>query len=148
MTLPRSRLLATLTILAVLGIGVVVGVSIDRMLLHRREAARPRTGSGSPFGIIGEAPDTTGRRRMRERIVQRMTEELTLTAAQKVSIDSIFARRELQLDSLRNHVRPALDSMRSQMRSAIEAVLTPEQRTKFEESRKKREGRRSGARRD
>jgi Spy/CpxP family protein refolding chaperone len=91
--------------------------------------------------MMTEPVDTASRNRMRARIVKHLTDDLTLNVSQAHSVDSIFARRELQLDSLRSRVGPQLDSLRDQMRASINAVLTPEQRTKFDAIRAKMDAR-------
>ncbi len=147
MTLPRSRLMAVLTVLAMLAIGVAAGIAVERTVLHRKfDAARGgRSGSrggGGPFGVMTEPMDTASRNLMRARIVKRITEDLTLTASQTMAVDRIFARRELELDSLRARVGPQLDSLRDNMRASIDSVLTAEQRVKFAEARKRMDARR------
>ncbi len=144
MTTPRSRIMAVLTVLAVLTVGLVLGVVLDRRLLHRR--ADFRGGRGGPFDMMTEPADTASRNRMRARIIGRITTELALTPAQARAVDSVFARRELQLDSLRARVGPQLDSLRDEMRGAIDSVLTAEQRVKFAEQRKRMDARRRGER--
>ncbi len=143
MTTPRSRVMAVLTVVAMLAVGVCIGVALDRNLLHRRGDVRDRSrGRGGPLGMMSEPVDTAGRSRVRERIVKRIADDLTLTSAQAHAMDSIFARHELQLDSMRAHVGPQLDTLRDRMRLAIDSMLTPEQRIKFAESRKKFDARR------
>lgn len=147
MTTPRSRIMAVLTVLAAMTVGIVLGVVIDRRLLHRRSEFRSgRSGRDGPFGMMTEPVDTASRNRMRARIIARITSELTLTPVQARTIDSVFARRELQLDALRARVGPQLDSLRDAMRGAIDSVLTAEQRVKFAEQRKKIDSRRRGER--
>ena len=136
--------MAVLTVVAMLAIGVCIGVALDRNLLHRRGDARDRSrGRGGPLGMMGEAVDTAGRSRIRERIVKRIADDLALTPTQAHKMDSLFARHELQLDSMRARVSPQVDSLRDRMRQAIDSMLTPEQRIKFAESRRKFDARRS-----
>ncbi len=142
MTTPRSRAMAVLTVIAMLTIGVLAGVGIDRTLLKKPRDTRQR--GGGPFGMMTEPVDTANRNRMRERIVKHLTDDLSLTPTQATAVNAIFARRELQLDSLRLRVGPQLDSLRDHMRAAMDSVLTPEQRTKFAETRKKYEAHRRG----
>lgn len=145
MTIPRSRVMAVLTVLAVLMAGVAIGVALDRRLLHRRSDGRSgRSGRDGPFGMMSAPVDTASRNRMRARIIKRITGDLALTTVQAHAVDSIFARRELQLDALRARVAPQLDSLRDEMRAAIDSVLTPEQRVKFAEQRKRMDARRRG----
>jgi hypothetical protein len=140
--------MAVLTVLATLGLGVVIGIAIDRRLLQPRGDSRANRGGGrggSPFGVITEPVDTASRNRMRGRIVRRITDDLDLSPAQASAVDAIFARRELQLDSLRAHVGPQLDSLRDQMRAAMDSVLTPEQRAKSAAARRRMDERRRAA---
>jgi hypothetical protein len=136
--------MAVLTVLAMLAVGVFIGVGLDRGVQRWRADARTGRGGrgGGPFGFVTEPVDTARRNQMRARIVKHITEDLTLTPVQAHLVDSIFARRELQLDSLRQRVGPQLDSLRDQMRLSIDAVLTPAQRVKFAEQRKKFDARR------
>ncbi len=149
MTTPRSRVMAVLTVLAVLGVGVASGIALDRTWLARRAPSRGgMRGGGGPFGMMTEPVDTAVRNRMRTRIVKRITDDLALSAAQSAAVSQIFMHRELQLDSLRARVGPQLDSLRLQMRSSMDSVLTPEQRVKFAESRRKMEARWRAGNRD
>jgi hypothetical protein len=148
MTNLRTRILAAITVVATLGVGIAIGIAADRSMLRRRfgGGGPGRGGMGGPLGMIGaDAPDSATRHRMRQRIVGRMRTELDLTPAQERSVDSIFASRELQLDALRGRMRPTLDSLRDQMRLAMDSVLTPAQRIKLAEQRKRMEARRGGS---
>lgn len=144
MTTTRSRLMALLTVVALLGVGVAIGMAADRSLLRRQtdRSRERRSGGGSPFGMMGEPQDTAARNRMRGHIVKRLTDELTLTPAQTQQVNAIFATRERQLDSLRARVSPRLDSLRDGLRLAIDSVLTPAQRVKATEMRAKWQERR------
>lgn len=148
MTTPRSRVMAILTVVAMLAVGVCIGVALDRNLLHRRGDGHDRGRGRGPLGMMGEPVDTASRNRMRERIVKRITDDLTLTPVQAHAVDSIFARQEMELDSMRARVGPQVDSLRDRMRRAIDSVLTPEQRVKMAETRKKFDARRRGNGRD
>ena len=146
MTTPRSRVMAVLTVLAMLGIGVALGIVADRTLLRHRPDDRGdrggRGGRGGPWGMMTEPVDTANRHRMRERIVKRITDQLALSPTQAAAVGGIFARRELQLDSLRARVGPQLDSLRDQMQASLDSVLTPAQRVTFAANRKKMDERR------
>ena len=143
MTTPRSRVMAVLTVVAMLAVGVFIGVALDRNLLHRRGDVRDRSrGRGGPLGMMSEPVDTASHNRWRERIVKRIADDLALSPTQARAMDSIFARHELQLDSMRARVSPQVDSLRDRMRQSIDSMLTPAQRVKFAESRKKFEARR------
>jgi vacuolar-type H+-ATPase subunit E/Vma4 len=110
-------------------------------MLTRRFDGR---GRGGPPSFMGrDQPDSASRDRMRKRIISRMRDELALTAVQERSLDSVFQTHERQLDVVRGRVRPSLDSLRDQMRAGVDSALTPEQRVKLTESRKRREAERS-----
>lgn len=142
MTAPRSRVMAVLTVLAMLGIGVAIGVASDRALMRRRWEGRGARGSGNPFGMIAGPVDTVARAETRARIVKRITADLTLSEPQVRAVDAMFRRRELQLDSIRLVLRPQMDAFRDQMRASMDSILTPEQRVKFAESRRRMDARR------
>jgi Spy/CpxP family protein refolding chaperone len=65
--------------------------------------------------------------------MERMEQELGLTAAQKTRVDSIMHRRMKERgvleDSMRNRMRAFFDSTRAE----IDSVLTPAQRTQLRE---------------
>ena len=99
-------------------VGVVLGVVGDRVTLRERLAREWR----DP-------------RSMRERI----SAELGLDADQRARFDTILDTRNRRYDSLMAPVRPVLDSVGSAARQEIQAMLTPEQRARYEEMRRARE---------
>lgn len=72
----------------------------------------------------GRAP----RRRGPDAMVDYLSRELKLNAAQRDSVRAIFARHRPETDSLWARVRPRFDSIKTRMRAEIDAMLTPEQR--------------------
>jgi Spy/CpxP family protein refolding chaperone len=87
---------------------------------------------GAPAGSQGQ-----GRGAMSERRMQAMFKDITLTAAQKITIDSIMTHRRGEMrrgspasgDSSETSARRA---MMQKQNADIRAVLTPEQRTVFD----------------
>jgi Spy/CpxP family protein refolding chaperone len=65
--------------------------------------------------------------------VQRLTQELNLTADQQRQIDAIMTDIQAQYKAIRQSTEPAMDAARQKGRTQIRAVLTPEQTPKFEE---------------
>jgi Spy/CpxP family protein refolding chaperone len=63
--------------------------------------------------------------------------ELDLTAAQRDSVRAILERSRPKLEAIWRDVRPRVDSVRSTIDSEIAAQLTPTQRTRFEEIRRR-----------
>ena len=84
----------------------------------------------------------------RARLLEQLTQDLGLNADQQKQLDAILAETQKKYEELYEPVRAQADQVRQQGRENIRAVLTPEQRTKFEEflrrideDRKKRSGR-------
>lgn len=138
MTAIRSnRLVAALVLIATLALGVLLGVALDRRVLRTR-------GGGPPFGRFGGPPTPEQAAAGRARMVDRMTKDLELTAAQRSAVDSIFRVQGAALDSIRQRTQPTVDSLRSATRQAIGAILTPAQRVKADSLRARMESRRRG----
>jgi Spy/CpxP family protein refolding chaperone len=90
-----------------------------------------------------EGPHSEGDRRAH--IVRRLTRELNLTADQQAQLGQIVDQLLARYKAIHDQTVPQNDAARQQARDAIRAVLTPEQRQKFEafllrldEERKKR----------
>jgi hypothetical protein len=112
-------------LLLALLVGGLAGVAVDRHLLLRR-MFRP---GWERF---------EGRRPPRDREFRnRFAKEVGLSAAQQVRIDSIMDRQARELRLVRSQVQPQLDSIIIRTRRQLDSVLTPEQRTKAEEIRRK-----------
>ncbi|HZS58449.1 MAG TPA: hypothetical protein VFA43_04215 [Gemmatimonadaceae bacterium] len=104
--------------------GVIVGVALDRrVLLHH---------SGGPF-FLARGPG--GFIRHVTMAPERLKDELGLSAAQTASVDSIMRHRMSQRDSLMTRTWPVMRQLLDSTRIDIERVLTPEQRTKFQQLR-------------
>jgi Spy/CpxP family protein refolding chaperone len=67
----------------------------------------------------------------------RFARELGLTPEQRTRIDSIMDRQGRELRAVRGQVQPQLDSIISRTRHELDAVLTPEQRQKAAEIRRR-----------
>jgi Spy/CpxP family protein refolding chaperone len=66
--------------------------------------------------------------------MQRLTEELGLTPAQQSQIEAIIISVHSEYDAIHKADEPKIDAARQKGREQIRAVLTPEQKPKFEES--------------
>ena len=101
-------------ILAVLIIGVVLGITLDRAILAYSHAAS-HGDHESEQSLLAE----------------RLRSDLDLTDAQLREVESILVQQQAAVDSawldVRGHLHNSVDSVRS----AIERVLTPEQRRGF-----------------
>lgn len=111
----RSRTGATALLLAALVIGGLVGGALTRFAdrqTHRKAHSRPS-------------------------YVERLSAELTLTQAQRDSIQIVLDRHQPTMDSLwavvRQQFSPQLSAERQLIRNEISALLSSEQRAKYAE---------------
>jgi Spy/CpxP family protein refolding chaperone len=65
--------------------------------------------------------------------LEQMAQELGLSAEQQEQIKKIFERNDVKLKELRSDMHGRLTKIRAELKGALDAVLTPEQRKKFEE---------------
>jgi Spy/CpxP family protein refolding chaperone len=124
---PPKPLMAVVVLLLVAFAGGLAGVALDRMVLLRHMFRGP--GFGHEHGPGGPPRD----REFRARIAK----ELGLSPEQQIRIDSIMERRGRELRAVRGQVQPTLDSIITRTRRQVDSVLTPEQRKKAEEFRRK-----------
>ena len=122
---PGGRLLAMLVLLLAILAGGLAGIALDRHVLL------PRRFHGAPPHMMGRHPPRD--REFRNRFAR----ELGVTAAQQQRIDSIMDRQGQELRAVRRTVQPQLDSIISRTRRQLDSVLTPEQRKKAEEIRRR-----------
>jgi len=99
-------------------VGALLGIIADRVVLRERLAREWR----DP-------------RSMRDLIAV----QLDLDADQRARFDTILDARNRRYDSLMAPVRPVLDSVGTAARQEIQAMLTPEQRARYEDMRRSRE---------
>jgi hypothetical protein len=69
--------------------------------------------------------------------VEEMTRLLDLNSAQQHQVDEILADSQAQMKAVRKQIEPQLAEARQKGRERIRAVLTEEQKPKFEEFMKK-----------
>ena len=123
---PRGPWIAALVVLLALLAGGVAGVALDRLVLLPGRAWRP-DGEHGP-----------GRRPPRDREFRtRFAREVGLTPEQRQRVDSIMERQWRELRAVRRQVQPQLDSIIGSTRRALDSVLTPEQRKKAEQIRRR-----------
>jgi len=65
--------------------------------------------------------------------VQRLTQELNLAPDQQKEIEAIIASVQAQYKTIRQLTEPQINEARQKGREQIRAILTPEQKPKFEE---------------
>src|SRR4051812_5253988 len=122
---PRSKgpLLAGLGLLLGVIVGGVAGIVLDRHVLL------PRMFHGEHF---------PGRRPPRDREFRnRFARAVGLSQEQQTRIDSIMDREARALRLLRGPIQPQLDSIIGRTRRQLDSVLTPDQRNRAEEIRRR-----------
>ncbi len=139
------RTLAGLVVVLTFVVGGLAGAVVDRSVGRASAELPPPAGRRGP---PGSPQDRQGREQHRERFVQQLTRELSLTPAQVAKIETITRAREQRMAALWREVQPRVDTLLAETRKEIDQVLTPEQRTKLQELRKQHEearARRDGA---
>jgi Spy/CpxP family protein refolding chaperone len=110
----KAALLVGVVFLLGAGLGGMVGY----MFAHRTAFAAP----GQPNDDVRRAQK-----------VQRLTQELNLTAEQQKQLDVIIASVQAQYKAIHKSTDPQINEARQKGREQIRAILTPEQKPKFED---------------
>lgn len=121
MALARRKLWFLVFVAVVLAIGFSAGVAADRYFTFRRGPFSGRPGPPKPAEIA-----------------DRMSRELGLSADQRSQLEAIFQKNGDRLEQFHVQTRTQFETLRRQMESEITSILTPEQRAKYEEQRKRR----------
>jgi Spy/CpxP family protein refolding chaperone len=98
-------------------LGTALGGTLGYVFAHRVSAA--------------PAQLTDAQRRAQK--VQRLTQELTLTPEQQKQMDTIMISVQAQYKAIHQSTDPQINETRQKGREQIRAILTPEQKPKFEE---------------
>jgi hypothetical protein len=126
MTTLSSRIVGGLTLLAILGAGVAVGITLDRRWLRptserRVEVKAPR---------LGEPGHD-------ERKIAHFEKRLSLDAKQVEVVGAALRDMTSEIKALRKKIAPETKAVRDRAQARIEAVLSPEQRVRYAEMLKK-----------
>ena len=119
------RLRAGLVIGAVVIASGIAGAAIDRALIMRHVPSREG----------GRRPPDLGEDRRRTEMLDRMATDLSLTAAQRAGLDSIFRRTDSSLRAIRRETQPRIQQVFEQSKADVNARLDPAQREKFAKMR-------------
>jgi Spy/CpxP family protein refolding chaperone len=117
MAMDRPKQQAIAFLLGAVLVGGVVGFSADRMFRHDDMSIAEKR--------------------------KAMYDDLDMTPAQRVAMDSLFDARNCQYEAIFRPVQPALDSLRSATRDKMNQILTAEQRAKLDVRRKDDDSHRS-----
>jgi len=110
MAMDRPKQQAIAFLLGAVLVGGVVGFSADRMFRHDDMSIAEKR--------------------------KAMYDDLDMSPAQRVAMDSLFDARNCQYDAIFRPIQPALDSLRSATRDKMNQILTAEQRAKLDVRRK------------
>jgi Spy/CpxP family protein refolding chaperone len=121
-----GRRTAAVVLLLVALAGGLAGIALDRLLL----LPGPHGGSSFYHG--------PGRHPPRDReFRRRFAREVGLSAEQQAKVDSIMDQQGRELRTIRRQVQPQLDSIIGRTRRELDSILTPEQRGKAAEIRRR-----------
>ena len=98
-------------------LGAALGGMLGYVFAHRVIAAPPQM--------------TDAEKRVQK--VQRLTQELNLSLEQQKQLDAIMTSVQAQYKAIHQSTDPQIDQARQKGREQIRAILTPEQKPKFEE---------------
>jgi len=113
----RTKIIAVIVVLAAFGCGIVAGAVGDRLWLFHHG---PAHGAG---------------RFIAERILKRLDRELHLTPQQHDQVKKILEAHRVRVEGVFEAVKPQVHHEIDAANNEIRAVLTPEQRQKYEELR-------------
>jgi hypothetical protein len=113
---------AALVIAAIVVGSALAGAALDRLVVSRA----PR--HGRPPGSQS-TPEQDAKRR--QEILDRMTRDLDLSAAQRVGIDSVMQRADSALRVVRGEMQPRLRQIFDASRAEITSRLDSAQRVKY-----------------
>ena len=83
--------------------------------------------------VIAAAPPQMTEAEKRAQKVQRLTQELNLSPDQQKQLDAIITSVQAQYKAIHQSTDPQINEARLKGRELIRAILTPEQKPKFEE---------------
>jgi hypothetical protein len=118
----RGRIAVGLLFLMVFAAGMITEAAVRR--LRMRHMGAPMEHRRAPFGAERD---------------RHFAEELGLDSLQRARVDSVLARRRVQIDSFWKGPGRSLRAIMDSTRQEVRAVLTPEQRARFD--RRHMEGR-------
>ncbi len=128
-----SRGVIALIFIALFVTGLLAGVSLDRLVLHHRHG--PFAGMGPATGELRDLPER--RAEIQKRLADRISRELDLSAEQRGQVEAMLPRHEAAFDSLRAEMDLRLRTLLDASSSELERILTPEQKTKWAEIRRR-----------
>jgi hypothetical protein len=126
----RARIWFSLFVLVVFCLGMATGMLIDRRV---QRPFGPRAHGpglrGNPFVLEGP-PGRGGA--MASRLIDRLSSELQLDAAQSAQLRTIVSERRERLEQVHRDARDRFDKEQRELHQAIRGILRPDQQAKFD----------------
>jgi hypothetical protein len=116
----RGRIAVGLLLLLVFAAGMITEAWVWRLRTQRIHAFMAPGGRRPPFGAERD---------------RHFGADLGLDSAQRVRVDSIFAKRRVEIDSFWKGPGKSLRAIMDSTRQDVRSVLTPEQRARFDKRR-------------
>ena len=116
-----TRQKAGLWLVLVFVLGAAVGGVFGYSFAHRAHADEPKA----------QAPLSEPERRAKR--IAEMTKELGLTDDQRTKVDAIIHQTHDAMKEVRDKSEADIDALRQHARDEMRLILTPEQKSKFEE---------------
>lgn len=126
-TRSRTRLKIWLVVMGVFALGCVTGASLDG--LYRLRASNGRSEARRP--------------RNKEAKFEEMRRDLNLNDEQAKQVRAILDETRNEFRSLRTEVGPRYDAIRQKARERMRALLTPEQKERFDAKVAERDAKRA-----
>src|SRR4051794_12689355 len=112
--------------MVIFGAGVVTGGLLVRHTSLAQPAHPPRQVTSRPLPPMSASG-------LRMEVLRRVERELDLTAEQRVQVDRIITASQERTKKLMEPVSPQIHAEMEQTKDAVRAVLTSEQRLRFDE---------------
>lgn len=125
-------------VMLIFGAGVVTGSLLVRTRVAPAAPQPAAQTMGAPATMISSTPTAPGR----QMFVQRVRHELSLTPEQSSQVDEIMRDSHKRMTKIYEPITPQAREETRRVRQEIQAILTPEQKKKFNEvfKRRQREG--------
>jgi Spy/CpxP family protein refolding chaperone len=124
----------------ILSVAVIFGAGMVTGGLLTRSHLRPATPATAPTAAPGGPPGSGIWRVSRAQFVEKMHRQLDLTPDQCAQVDKIMKASHDRMAKLWEPIAPQANEETCHVREQIQAILTPEQKTKFEDVIKPRKG--------
>lgn len=122
------RRIAIVVLLAMVIAGGVVGAAVDRLVVRAHAGASVYADTSfHPISSLLRSPTDEERRQRRTQLA----DELRLTPAQALVVDSILDAHAAEFRQLREQIRPRVEQLTTTVRADVERALTPEQRDRY-----------------